>query len=243
MWCTCLVWVETWSHNGDAWAPAPGSEWLLLSHICSWFWFPWWLSGKNPPASAGDARHMGSIPGLERSPRGANGSSLQYSCLFPWTEQPGRLWSMGMQRVIMNDWAHTNSWFWLVFGNWFHYCGSHCRAGEVNPSFIPHRQSATLHSCDWHHCCLWERVAKTPAWFLSTETFSCLQAYLDKVLLLTSWTTFIWDFCCHWFCWVMVMLGAWSPAAVHLGEFSLCVWTMVPSFNPQHLQKHHPPSV
>lgn len=74
--------------------------------------------------------------------------------------------------------------------------------------------------------------AKTAVWLLSTETFSCLQAYLDKVLLLTSWTTFIWDFCCHWFCWVMVILGVWSPAAVHLGGFSLHVWTVVPSLNP-----------
>ena len=33
---------------------------------------------KNPPVNAGDA---GSIPGLERSPGGGNGNSLQYSCL------------------------------------------------------------------------------------------------------------------------------------------------------------------
>ena len=32
---------------------------------------------KNSPANAGDA---GSIPGLGRSPREGNGSSLQYSC-------------------------------------------------------------------------------------------------------------------------------------------------------------------
>ena len=38
---------------------------------------------KNPLANAGDARDMGSIPGLGRSlgpPRG-NGNPLQYSCL------------------------------------------------------------------------------------------------------------------------------------------------------------------
>ena len=39
---------------------------------------PWWLSGKNPPANLG---HMGSIPGLGRSPGGGNGSPLQYSYL------------------------------------------------------------------------------------------------------------------------------------------------------------------
>ena len=36
---------------------------------------------KNLPADAGDARDTGSIPGSGRSPRGGNGSSLQYSCL------------------------------------------------------------------------------------------------------------------------------------------------------------------
>ena len=36
---------------------------------------------KNPPASAGDIRHMGSVPGLERSLRGGHGNPPQYSCL------------------------------------------------------------------------------------------------------------------------------------------------------------------
>ena len=36
---------------------------------------------KNPPASAGDVRHMGSVPGLGRSPGKGNGNPLQYSCL------------------------------------------------------------------------------------------------------------------------------------------------------------------
>ena len=36
---------------------------------------------KFPPASAGDTRDLGLIPGSERSPRGGNGNSLQYSPL------------------------------------------------------------------------------------------------------------------------------------------------------------------
>ena len=35
---------------------------------------------KNPPASAGDVRDAGSIPGLGRSPGGRHGNRLQYSC-------------------------------------------------------------------------------------------------------------------------------------------------------------------
>jgi len=52
---------------------------------------------KNLPANAGDT---GSIPGSRRSPGGENGNTLQYSCLGnPWTEEPGGLQSMGLQRV------------------------------------------------------------------------------------------------------------------------------------------------
>jgi len=36
---------------------------------------------KNLPASAGDARDVGSIPGSGRSPGEGNGTPLQYSCL------------------------------------------------------------------------------------------------------------------------------------------------------------------
>ena len=36
---------------------------------------------KNPPASGGDARDMGSTPESGRSPGEGNGNPLQYSCL------------------------------------------------------------------------------------------------------------------------------------------------------------------
>ena len=36
---------------------------------------------KNLPANAGDARDMGSVPGLERSYGGGNGNLLQHACL------------------------------------------------------------------------------------------------------------------------------------------------------------------
>ena len=55
---------------------------------------------KNLPASSGDTRDVGSIPGLGRSPRVGNGNPLQYSCWkIPWTEEPGGLQPMGSQRV------------------------------------------------------------------------------------------------------------------------------------------------
>ena len=55
---------------------------------------------KNLPVNAGDIRDMGWIPGLGRSPGEGNGNPLQYSCLeIPWTEEAGRLQSMGSHRV------------------------------------------------------------------------------------------------------------------------------------------------
>jgi len=62
---------------------------------------------KNLLASAGDA---GSIPGLGRSPGERNGNPLQYSSLeIPWTEEPGRLQSIGLQesQTRLNDQTQT----------------------------------------------------------------------------------------------------------------------------------------
>ena len=36
---------------------------------------------KNPPASVGDVRDLGSVPGVGKSSEGGNGSPPQYSCL------------------------------------------------------------------------------------------------------------------------------------------------------------------
>ena len=84
---------------------------------------PQWLSGRE---STCNARDQGSIPGLGKSPGGGHGKPLQYSSLetqvrslgqedpleekmpthssifawrIPWTEEPGRLQSIGLQRI------------------------------------------------------------------------------------------------------------------------------------------------
>ena len=59
------------------------------------------LVGKNLPSSAEDVRGAGSVPGLGRSPGvGKGGFGLHCSCWrIPWTEEHGRLQSMGSQRV------------------------------------------------------------------------------------------------------------------------------------------------
>ena len=58
---------------------------------------------KNWPANAGDVRDVGSIPALERSPGVRNGNQLQCSCMeISWTEGPGGLHPIGLQRIGHN---------------------------------------------------------------------------------------------------------------------------------------------
>ena len=65
--------------------------------------FPGSASGKELPANEADIRDLGSIPGSEICPGDGHGNPLQYACLDnPWTEEPGRLQSMGSQRVRHN---------------------------------------------------------------------------------------------------------------------------------------------
>ena len=59
--------------------------------------FPGGSVVKNLPANAGDA---GSIPGSGRSPGEGNGThSSILAWEIPWTEEPGGLQTMGLQRV------------------------------------------------------------------------------------------------------------------------------------------------
>ena len=54
---------------------------------------------KNPPANAGDAGEVGSIPGSRKSPEGemATHSSI-LAWRIPWTKDSGELKSLGSQR-------------------------------------------------------------------------------------------------------------------------------------------------
>ena len=57
---------------------------------------------KNIPANAGDVRDLGSIPALGRSLE--EGTATHSSILawrIPWTEEPGRLQSIGSKESDM----------------------------------------------------------------------------------------------------------------------------------------------
>ena len=121
----CLYWVDT--------SCSP----CLVGTIVSFgsTFYPNWASflqcnshkkayEKRPPgfspgkASASNVGDPGSISGSGRSSGEGNGNPLLYSCLEnPWTEDPGRLQSMGLQRVG-HGWADFTHFmrrkeFWL----------------------------------------------------------------------------------------------------------------------------------
>ena len=57
-------------------------------------------SGSDSKESASNAGDLGLIPGLGRSPGGEDGNySSILAWRIPWAEEPGRLQSMGSQRV------------------------------------------------------------------------------------------------------------------------------------------------
>ena len=59
---------------------------------------------KNPPAKAGDARDIGLIPGLGRSPEGGNGNLLQYSYLENFMDRRAWLFTV---RGATRSWTVT----------------------------------------------------------------------------------------------------------------------------------------
>ena len=85
----------------------------IYTHTCICICICIWLSCKESAYNAGDAENMGSIPVLERSPEGGNGSPIQYSCLEkPMDRGTIRIQSMGSQRVIHN-WASTPAYTYI----------------------------------------------------------------------------------------------------------------------------------
>ena len=73
---------------------------------------------KNPPAKAGSS---GSAPGSGRSPGKGNDNPLHIlDWRIPWTEEPGRLKSMGSQRVrCVGACMHTNKTITSVYCDCF----------------------------------------------------------------------------------------------------------------------------
>ena len=85
-----------WKFIMDSLLPSWKLRFQFFSALLNqWLGFPDCLVVKNPPNNAGDA---GLIPGSGRSPGEGKGNSI-LAWEIPWTVEPGRLQSMGSQRV------------------------------------------------------------------------------------------------------------------------------------------------
>ena len=111
--CSILAWRIPWTEEPGG-LQSMGSQKvrhrqlivLLFYHRSKGF--PGGTVVKTLPTNVEDERDSGSIPKSGRSPRRENGNPLQYYCLeIPWTEELGRLQSIGSQRVRhgLSDWA------------------------------------------------------------------------------------------------------------------------------------------
>ena len=103
--------------------------WELLDFSAG---FPHSPIGKESPCNVGE---LGSIPESGRSPGEGNGNPLSILVWsIPWTEEPGRLQSMGSQESDMTEWLwlhlislwsneywYFDLWFVCLFENCFVY--------------------------------------------------------------------------------------------------------------------------
>ena len=88
---------------------------FLLARVLGTKGFPGGSVVKNPPANA---RDTSSIPGSGRSLGGGNAThSSILAWKIPWIEEPGRLQSIGQQRV-RHDWAHMYLWLLSTCEPW-----------------------------------------------------------------------------------------------------------------------------
>ena len=83
----------------------------------------WWradgTSGKEPACQCPCRRYKrcGLVPGSGRSPGEGNGNPLQYSCLENlWTEEPGRLQSLGSHSQTWLKWQYATMHAWWRAG-------------------------------------------------------------------------------------------------------------------------------
>ena len=128
---------------------------------------------KNTPASAGDISGADSIPGSGRSleEETATHSSI-LGWRIPWTEEPGGLQSMGLQRVrhnsnlaCMQDSSEKAQLCWDL---------------TLSMSYIPACSTELKESDNIRNC--WGETALTleasaMAWFTYTELECCVHVY------------------------------------------------------------------
>ena len=146
------LFTHTWHHSFIKYSlNLSSSRVFVFISCCCWMnchklsGLPTQLRGKE---SACNAEDLGSIPRLGRSPGGGHGNPLAWR--IPWTEEPGRVLSMGSQRV-----RH----------NWSDLACMHTKA--VSP--IPLK---------WSHTILCKTLCETPSVRLG-KAFSLIELYFN----------------------------------------------------------------
>ena len=106
--------------------------------------------GSDGKGSGCNARDLGLIPGLRRSPGGGHGNPLQYSCLQnPHGEEPGGLPFVGTQRV-RHDWATKYS---TARGYGYGYTDiDKTDARKSKRHKDGKERHKTVSICKWHNC-------------------------------------------------------------------------------------------
>ena len=97
--------------------------WYAASPKKSWG-FPSGSVGKESTCCVEDTGDEGSIPGLGRSPGGGQGNhSSILVWRIPWTEEPGGLQSIELQKVghDWSDWAHIKKHAHIFPSSELHY--------------------------------------------------------------------------------------------------------------------------
>ena len=103
--------------------------------------FPQWLSGKESACNAGDAGDVGSITGWGSGEDPLEEGMATHSSILawkiPWTEEPGRLLSMGSQRVG-HDLFFKIYLSIVEFQCWVSFCHESESRSVVSASLQPH---------------------------------------------------------------------------------------------------------
>ena len=130
----------------------------------------WWLSGKKSTCSEGGAEDSGSILGSGRfleEEMAAHSSMLAWK--IPWSEEPGGLQSMGLQRAG-HDWVtkhspHNNPVYYL-HSSWVCYA-------DQSPRKVS--GSSNIVNCSSGHCDKWAGTRLDQGHSRSFSWFSVLE--------------------------------------------------------------------
>ena len=94
---------------------------------------PQWLSGKESICNAGDARDLGSNPGLGRSPGEGNDNPLQYSSQENSTDRGD--WQ-AMVHGVVKSWTQLSTATTLLFFIWWFMAWNRAPLIEYFPSYV-----------------------------------------------------------------------------------------------------------